>query len=106
MGRQLFGIELPQGGRQALPEARRNSVSQRLHCSEGLRQERRVGFFRARQHQVGLELGVGHTGTLATFGAIRRELDQRVELLLQSGRDRIAHQAIVGLDVTRPQGGQ
>ncbi|MNI42192.1 hypothetical protein D3C73_964720 [compost metagenome] len=98
MARQLLRVELPQARRQSRPV--------RIGVAKDLGQEGRVDFFRACQHQVGLELRVGHTGTLAALGAVRRQFDQRVEARLQMGHRRIAQQALIGLDVTRPQRGQ
>ncbi|VVN74350.1 hypothetical protein PS685_05217 [Pseudomonas fluorescens] len=64
-------------------------------------QERRVGFFRVRQHQVGLELVVGVPGPFGALWAARGQLDQGGEFGLQVGDGRVAQQALVGFDIDR-----
>ncbi|MNR11968.1 hypothetical protein D3C85_1282940 [compost metagenome] len=54
VGGQLFGVELPQGWGQCVPEAWRESGVLRLGAHQGLGEKDRVGFLRARQHQIGL----------------------------------------------------
>ncbi|MCY1408442.1 hypothetical protein D9M71_237620 [compost metagenome] len=106
MGSQLLGIKRPQGRRQPLPESWRVPGALRFGVGQGLGEERRVGFFRPRQHQVSLELRVGRRRPPGALGAVRRQLDQRLEVGLEGGRRRVAQQALIGLDVTRPQRGQ
>ena len=101
---QLLAVELPEIGRQGLPQAGGDARTQRFGVIEGFSEEFGVGFFRMRQHQVGLELAVGDPGLAGALGTVRRKLDQRHELALQVSRSRIAHQAVVGVDIARPQG--
>ncbi|MND87738.1 hypothetical protein D3C80_797460 [compost metagenome] len=96
MRRQVLGIKLPEVGHQALPECRRGVL-------QGCAQEGRVGLFRLRHHQVGLQLFVGAGGPFGPFGAVRRQLDQDAELRLQVGRHRVAQQAVIGLGVAWPE---
>ncbi|MNV59425.1 hypothetical protein D3C71_1518470 [compost metagenome] len=87
-----------------MPEPRRHAVAQRLSVAQHSAQEDRIGFLRARHHQVRLQLLVGFLGTLSPLLAARWQADQRVELALQIGRRRVTDQTVVGLDIARPQG--
>ncbi|MNO90584.1 hypothetical protein D3C76_821080 [compost metagenome] len=100
--RQLLAVELPERWRQAVPQPWRDPGAARLERAQDLDQKGRVGFFRARQHQVGFEVFVGLRCALEAFGAVGGELDQGGESLLQAGHGRVAQQALVGLDVGGP----
>ncbi|MNP26881.1 hypothetical protein D3C76_1197600 [compost metagenome] len=101
--RQLLAIELPEQRRQTVPQPRRNLVGARFERAHHFDQKGHVGFFRPRQHQVGLELIVGLGRALEAFGTVGGQLDQGSELLLQAGHGRVAQQALVGLDVGGPE---
>ncbi|VVP32635.1 hypothetical protein PS838_04426 [Pseudomonas fluorescens] len=84
-----------------MPETRRYSGAGRFGFLQDLGQEGRVGFFRVRQHQVGLELVVGLPGAVRAFGTAGGQLDQGGEFGFQVGDGRVAQQALVGFDIDR-----
>ncbi|KPX23790.1 hypothetical protein ALO72_200031 [Pseudomonas syringae pv. delphinii] len=103
MRRQMLAIELPQVRRQALPEPRRYTSAHRLGLGQGVGQEGRISFLRARHHQVRLQLLIGLLSPLGRLFTAWGQADQSVELALQIGRRRVTYPAVVDFNIAWPQ---
>ncbi|MNG91020.1 hypothetical protein D3C79_499270 [compost metagenome] len=71
----------------------------RFGSAQGLGQESSIGFFWARQHQIGFEVDVS---LLCPLRARRRQVDQRLEPFFQLSDGWVTEQLVIGLRIEGP----